>query len=296
MKIYKLLIPLFMLGMMACEEAPPSDYIPQTFVEAFLYVDQPIERIILQTSQPLTDSFQLENSLIRDADVRIIEVNKSNKTEIEFLLQFRNNNESPGYYYPDTDYKIKPNTLYKFWANVAGNIITGETTTPDRINWIKPLKDTLQYPLDSLNVPSPDSLEFTWNKIPGIDFYMIRVMCLDTLEYGLYLSNNPEEKNRRVYRPWEENSPFYNELTRWGLIPSNKPGVVTSPVVWNSIKWYGKNEITVYAPDFNYLKWFLHYTRTREYQPLLESVSGALGVFGSASLITTETFVLKNQP
>ncbi len=276
-----------MIIISSCEDAPPSEYIPKIFVEAYLIVGEPIQNIIIMSTQPVQDSFKYSNSLIRDAVVLIKE-----ESGAEYLLEFKNDS-LPGYYYPDTSIKIKSKTNYYLTAKLKdGTIITAQTKTPALLTWKVELKGIIRYPKDTLKLPNEDSLKFSWKSDDGQYFYLIRVKCLDTLEYGIYLTPPTEEKNRRIYRPWEENVPFYNDVTRWGgPIPNTE-----SNVVWNAIKWYGLNEVSVIAPDPNFLAWFINYQRSGKYESVLNnSVQGALGVFGSASVLSKNTFVFKNQ-
>ncbi len=275
----------------SCEDLPPDLYIPQIFVEGYLIVDEPINGIILLRSMPVLDSFNYQQSLVKDANIRITELSGNNGN---FSYQLIYSDEPLlGYHYPDTSVKIKPNTTYKLEITLNnGDRITGETTTPERLKWKIPPRDTLYYPKDTINLPSPDSLKISWQPAAGIFFHLIRIRCLDTLNYGKYLNPPTDELNRRISRPWENNVRLYNDVTRWaGPLPATE-----SPVVWTALKWYGLNEITIYAPDYNFLRWFLHNQRRSQYEPRLSSVDGAMGVFGSASAIKKVVFIIKNQP
>ena len=284
MRIYIIIISLLLL-LISCEYAPPTEYIPEIYVEGYLIVDEPIRNIVVMNSQPVQSTYNYENSLIRNAEyVRIIEGTN------EYVLTISDSGET-GYYYPDTTVLIKPQTEYSLDIKLAsGKIITAKTKTPKRLDWIKPPADTIYYPKDTLDLPEVDTLEFYWDR--GWLYYFIRIKCLDTLGYGEYLTPQTEEENRRIIRPWGEGSRDYNDVNRWvGPILNNK-----SPVVWNALKWYGRNEVSVYAPDYNFLSWFIHYQRSGFYEPLLSSIDGAMGVFGSASVVRKESFIIKNQP
>lgn len=270
----------------SCEDPAPFDYVPQNFVEAYLIVGKPFNNIKIMRSQSLVDSFNYKNSFITDAEVKI-------KFENQALDLIPNPDIFQGYYYPDTNVVVKPNTKYNLEVRLKdGNIISGETVTPGIIKWKKQLPQLIYYPIDTLKLPANDTLKLSWEQVPGTIVYFIRVKCLDTLEYGKYLVPPTDEKNRRIVRPWERGtSAEYNEITRWGFIPNTE-----TPVVWNSIKWYGLNEVSVLAPDYNFLRWFLQYQRKGQIDPLLTSVKGAIGIFGSYSEVRTTTFVVKNQP
>ncbi len=275
----------------SCEDEPPNDYIPQNFVEGFLYVGQPVEGIVVMKSQPVTQTFDYDSSLVEDAFVKVIE-----NGDTEYILEFRS--EFPqGYYLPDTNIKVKPNTEYDLVVNLPdGTEITGSTTTPGDISWINPPKDTIYFPRgqDSLELPEVDSLQISWTPVEDVNWYMIRIKALDTLEYGKYLDNVPDDqKNRRVYNPFaDEEDRFYYETVVWaGPLPNTR-----TSTVWRTFKWFGRNEAAVYALDSNFLRWMFQYQRSSYYESFLSTVSGGIGVFGSASVVRKEVFLIKNQP
>ncbi len=272
----------------SCEDKPPSEYIPQYYVEAYLIVDEPIDGIKLLLTQPVQDSFKLEKALVKDATVRIIGDSQ------EFTLVFRDtgNIDNRAYYFPDTSYKIKPNTQYKLEITTRdGVFITGETTTPMRFDWVEPPPEFIYYPKDTINFKDSEPSVIRWTSVPNVLYYIIMVKCLDTLEYGKYLPASNDEKNRRIYNPFGERDRDYNDLTNWDAVPNTM-----YPLYWLIFKWFGKQQVTVYVTDFNMLRWILQFFRGSQINPLLTSVTNAIGVFGSASKISAETFVIKNQP
>jgi hypothetical protein len=271
----------------SCEDDVPNDYEPETFVEGLMIVDEPIKNVILMKSQPIQDTFRFMESLIPDAEVYVRYDDK------EIKLTFSNDPDRPGYYNEDTDYLVEPNKTYELEIKLkdSEDLITGTTTTPGRIQWVIPPKPVIQYPIDSLNPGNPDSLVYSWSAtdVPS-GWYIIRTRCNDTLEYGKYLDPPTEEMNRRFYKPFESTR-GYNDKTFFTFIQNNKTNFV-----WTWFKWYGKSDIKVYAPDDNYLIWFLQYQRSSQILQGTSSVEGALGLWGSASAIIDSTFILKNQP
>jgi hypothetical protein len=285
---YLLISLLLIFFLISCQDAPPTNYVPQVYVQAYLIVDEPIRNLILMQSQPTNVTFNPDSSLIRDALVRIKEDNIN-----EYVLSFRDSGDK-GYYLQDSTYLIKPQTNYYLDITLKdGTHITGQTQTPGRFKWNKPLKDTVYYPTDTLKLPAVDSLKFSWEKAPGIfGWYLISVTCLDTLGYGKYLNPVTDENNRRIYKPHEEYSADYTDITRWtGPIPNTE-----TSFVWTVLRWYGSTQVSIYAPDYNMLRWFIQYQRSGFIDERLKSVNGALGVFGSASIIKKNTFIMKNQP
>ncbi len=286
-----ILLPfLCLLLFSACEDEPPTDYDPQPFVEAYLFVDQPVRDIVVAISQPLTEPFVYSNGFLDDADVTV----STGDTDLE--LQYRFADGVGSYFYPDTTYKIEAETTYRLHVRLkSGDVITAETMTPQRISWIvKPLEE-LQYPQDTVNLPSDDSLYISWTRGNNSEF-LIRVTNLDTLGYGKYLNPPTGEINGRTNNlarfETAERATFYSR-TRWGYLQFN-----VVPTVWTAFRWYGWNEVSILAPDKAFIDWFksTQWTgRTVELNSTYSNVEGGYGVFGSASIISSDTFLLKRQ-
>lgn len=282
----RMLIILFALSsLLGCEDSPILDYEPKYVVEAFLLIDHPIENIYIYISQPITDTFRYENSLVSDATVTLYAGSRS------YSLTF---DATRGYCYPDTTVRIASGIEYTLEITFPdGKRAYGTTRTPERIYWIQPPKDRLQYPKDPLNYTFPDSLKVEWSLPDSLpEGFIVSYRCLDTLNYGKYLSPPTEEKNERVESVFANFDQFPAETNQWGFIAAN-----WMPIVWYGFKWYGLHEIAVYNPDQNFINW---YKLTRfsgsspRYNPLLGSVHGdAIGVVGSAAVIRDTTFIIK---
>ena len=294
MKTYKILKLSFItialiFGIISCGDPVPTDYKPEVMVQAYLYVNEPITNIVVQMTQPLSQSFDWKKSLIRDAQVTITGDGKT------FNLIIDSASES-GYYYKDTTYKVKSETNYKISILVNGKLIIAETKTPPITKYIVGNKSMFQFPKDTINFPATDSI--TWEYVPGYFNYILAIKCLDTLEYGKYLTPQTQEKNRRCYNLFaKDQDEYYYNNQGYGFIGYNivNPYVKTS-VVWGVFKWFGRHEVDLIVPDGAYLKWFIQTQIKNEYDPLLSNIKGGKGVFGSASIIRDTSFLLKNQP
>lgn len=284
MKNIFILLIFLSLFIISCEDPVPTDYVEDFIVEGLLIVDDPIENITVMRSQPLTDIFNFDSAMVKDANVKI------KGDDREFVLKYRTREDGGvGYYFPDTAYKIKSGVNYKLEITLPnGNFITGNTFTPTRTAWRYLPGKMVQFPLDTLNLSGRDSI--SWEKAPGFEFFMITIKCLDTLNYGKYLEPPTDEQNRRVYRPFGRQTGVIDPITIFP-IPATE-----TPIVWNAFRFFGSHRITIYVPDFNFLRWFLQAQGKGEADPLLTSVEGAIGYFGSASAIRYDFFLLKNQP
>jgi len=275
----------------SCEDKPPTDYVPQYYVEAFLIVDEPIDMIKLLRTQPVQDSFRLSKALVKDATVKI----RFNENEITLTFRDTGNIDNRAYFYPDTSLKVLPNTKYDLEIITSDNIkITGTTLTPNRFEWVIPPPDTLYYPKDTVNFTDQKPFVIKWSPVQNTLYYLVVSKCIDTLGYGEYLVPPNNEKNRRIFNPFENEgrrTRDYFDLSNWDGIPH-----IEYPLYWLLFKWFGIHKIIVFAPDFNFLRWVLQQFRGSQINPLLSSVNGAIGVFGSASKIEKKTFIVKNQP
>lgn len=270
-----------------CEDTPPNAYTPVPFVTAYLFVDQPITDVQVMMTQPLTEKFSYAQGMITDAQVTI-EGGGSVHT-----LAYRVVDGIGGYILPDTNVHVLPETAYTLTIRLRdGTVLTGETVTPARFAWTRAPRPMIQYPADTVNLPTPDSLRVSWTP-SSVKEYLVRARCLDTLGYGRYLVPSTNEINGRTnnlgqFETSEE--PTFYSTTRWGFLQST---VVNT--VWSAFRWYGMHEIAILAPDANMLAWFkaTQFARNPEYRPQFGSIRGGLGVFGSAAVISGDTFLIK---
>ncbi len=273
----------------ACEDSPPTDYIPVPYLEGYLLVDEPIDNVVVAISQPLTEAFHYADMMTADAEV-VITANG-----VDYPLEYRVRNGVGSYGFPDTTYRVAPETRYSIRVRLSdGSSMTAETTTPKRIGWTIPPRAVLQYPQDTTELFSPDSLRIAWSSGTAAE-YIIRVSVLDTLGYGTYLSPPTAEINARTNNvPFEDpEDPSFYTKTRWGFVQTNQ-----APTVWAAFRWYGRNEVAILSPDNALLDWFKATQwggRSVEYRPEYSNVQGGTGVFGSASVAAQEVFLLKRK-
>jgi hypothetical protein len=285
-KIYILsLFLIVMLGLNSCQDNGVQEYIPRTIIEGILIVDQPIENIKVIKTQPVFEKYNYEKALIRDAKVFV----KGDGKVFELIIDPTG---EKGYYSQDKSYLIKPNTEYTLEIILNDNsVMKGKTVTPERTEWIIRPKEFIQYPMDTLKLKATDTIK--WKPIKDLNYYMLNIKCLDTLNYGIYLTPQTTEMNRRCYNlvTEDKDGEEFKEISESPFIDNSQ-----SSVVWNVFKWFGKHEISVYAMDANMIKWYLQSFNFREFDQRLNSITDGYGCFGSASMIKDTSILLKNQP
>ncbi len=268
-----------------CEDEPPTDYIPKPYIQAYLLVGQPIEDIIVATTQPIDEAYDFVGSLVPDAEVSI-EVDGS-----VLQLAYREDIDGGRYFCPDTTVLVEAETLYRLKVLMPdGTTVSAETTTPQEIQWTLKPAAHVQYPDDTTRLQANDSLRARWTSGNSAE-YLVRVMVLDTINYGAYLEPATGESNTRTNSRGGKNDNKYSS-TRWGYAASNR-----TRLAWTSFTWHGKNNVTIMAPDYWFLEWFksVQFSRiSAEYDTQESNVVGGIGVFGSASILSQDVFLLKN--
>ena len=287
---YSLVMVIALLGMiiMGCEDpVPTDDYVRRPFVEAILIVDEPMDGILLSYSQPINKAYNYKEAVIKDANVVL-----TTATD-RIQLAFRDTPIGGEYYCPDTSVRVKPNTQYFLEVRLQdGTLLTASTTTPGRIRYTQPPRPVLYFPADTnnLNAPQDDSLMLKWTAEPNTKEYLIRITCLDTMEYGKYLAPPTMEKNYRRTRFFDsEFDPRRNNPTDYGFITTTNV-----PTVWNAFKWFGPHEIVIYASDRNFTEWFKQSFTGNTFDFLKSNIKGnGIGVLGSASQAYSKIFLMK---
>lgn len=272
------------LLMVSCSDPVPTDYQEELVVEGFVFVGEPISDIRVLRTLPITDTFRFADASIRDAQIRIT------ADGVPLPVEFVSDTLGGTYRVADRQYRAESGVTYAIEVIAVGKTVTGATTTPDTLAWVKEPRDTLQYPGRMFELTRNDSLEVAWTAVPGVSQYIVAVECIDTLGYGQYLTPLTIDSNRRIRDQdrFDDGTLIANERVRFGF------SILTrAPTVWSVFKWFGKQEIRVYAGDQAFQEWFrmVGFGRRSSYDYRLSNIKGGLGTWGSASLIRKSTFL-----
>lgn len=275
------------LIMTGCGDPVPTDYTQEVMLEGFVFAGEPIEDIRVLRTLPITDTFRFANASVRDAVIRLT------ADGVPLPVEFVPDSLGGTYRVADRSYRAASSVRYDIEVEALGAKLTATTTPPAEFAWIKEPKDTLHYPGRFFELTRNDSLEVSWTASPGVDQYIIAVECLDTAGYGAYLQPPTSDSNRRIRTEdrFEDGTLIASERVRFGF------SIVTrAPTVWSVFKWFGKQEIRVYAGDQAFREWFrmVGFGRRSAYDYRLSNVQGGLGTWGSASLIRKASFLKKD--
>jgi len=289
-KLHLVLLLLLVGGLvMSCEDPLPDDYIPELVVQGFAIADRPLSKILVYESQPITDTFRLKDAVIRDAEVVVLE--NGTPVAVHFV-----ESANGGYYEAvDTSYRVKHDTKYEIRVRTDKYNASATATTKPLFNWIIAPKSVFQYPGEANETDRIDSLDVSWETVPGVSIYVVGVECLDTLNYGLYLDPPTAEANRRIRdSEFDEDLLINTENTRYGAVFFQP----NSSVVWSVFRWFGMHKLHIYAGDSNFQKWFQQagFGGRSSYDYRLGNIQGGLGIWAGASEVDSDIFLLKDVP
>jgi hypothetical protein len=282
-------------------ETVSTEYLEEYTLQALLVVDEPLRGVQVTQTANVSVPYSLQAQFVRNADVRVSVATSDTTREYSLTFQSQNDSQSVIGYGTASNVLVLPEATYQVTVRLAnGKVLSGSTRTPSRIAWTQAPKPVLQYPQDSVGIPGGDSLDIAWTEAQGVVDYLLAYKCLDTAEYGRYLNPATNEKNRRIYVPptFLTSSVPPTETLRWDRpIPQ-----AASTLQWSSFRWFGAHEISIYAPDPNWMNWYRMLTYSgalgggTSYSPLLGNVRGGLGVVGSASVARQRVLLLKYRP
>lgn len=288
----RFLLSLFAISLLitSCEDPIPTDYTEELVIEGFAIVGEPLANIRIMRTLPVSDTFSFAKASLPDAVVRVY----ANGSEIP--MEFVADTLGGTFRAKDTSYRVTPSTSYEIRVAALGKSLEATTITPIALSWIQEGPRFAQFPNpDSLLFPGADSLVVSWTPVPKTEFYIIGLECLDTLGYGKYLTPPTTDTNTRTPRPKPD---FFN---REGTLVSKERIVfggtlfTASQTIWGVFRWHGLHELKIYAPNKEFLEWFYQVGsgRRSSYDYRLSNIKGGLGVWGGASVIKTQKFVLK---
>jgi hypothetical protein len=281
---------LISLVVTSCEDPIPSDYVEELVIEGFAIVGEPLSNVRIMRTLPISDTFRFSEAALPNAVVRVT----AGGTDIPMV--YVPDSLGGTYRAADTAYRVQPSTSYTIRVEALGKVLEATTITPIALSWVEEGPRVVQFPTpDSLLFPGSDSLVVSWTPVPKTEFYIIALECLDTLSYGKYLTPPTSDSNTRTPRPRPD---FFN---REGTLVANERIIfggtlfTASQTIWGVFRWHGLHEVKIYAPNREFLEWFYQVGSGRRstYDYRLSNIKGGLGVWGGASVVKTQKFLLK---
>lgn len=284
-----ILFGCLLLAFFSCSKNPNSpDYEKEITVFGFLWGNKPMtanRAIMISYTQPIDELYDLQQSVIKNADVTMTDVNSG---EIYKLTD----DEKPGFYFNDS-LIAKPKNSYLLKVEIDNKTVTATTTIPPALLVRTNLKtdeiDSVYQ--ENLSRQKPIFLECE----DGEQIIVVDMYCNESWENAEYI--NPfwgQEKpgDAGEYGGNDGNSEPRHIIASAKfreLFSLNYPGQAVIDWYSSMIGFYGSYTMQVMAIDDNYY----NFINKNEYPELQSGVQGGIGVFGSVCGETFRLYVLK---
>lgn len=244
------------LGLVSCTDNGLA-YQSETVIEAYLYVGEPIRDVRVYRTQDLSGPVDERAASVTNAIVTIV------GPDGPIHLRFVDDDRGGHYEAMDKTIRVMPSAHYALDVDIVGAQYTGSTTTPGVTTWVTPIADTLHHPVAD---------EFAWQGEGGDGHWLVSFTCTDTTGGRL-----PHMDARQP----PLSSTYFTTVPR-------------SPMQWGSSPWFGPYRCVIYTSDANLFKWFTAVGLGGPfYDKRYGSITGGIGVFGSASRIEASVVVAK---
>ena len=256
-----------------CDNPIQTAYTEQLVVDGFIYANEPVDSIVLHRTTPFGEYYDDTDYAIGGATVTIT-VEGVTDTLLPAGLKGR-------YYLPASELMVGGGKTYELRVTAPNlqtggtHIATATTTVPMPIHF-SAIADSVRgktFVLDTNNLAGFAFLVTAGPIDTPTREYLLSVQALDT-SYG-----------RIRYREGVDSL----STIRYSNLATG-PAIAVTPGMFN---WYGPNRITFYAIDTNWVDYQRQIIGRggTNYQPSLNHINGAIGVFGSAARDTVTIFI-----
>jgi hypothetical protein len=290
---------LALAGVMVACDLAEEPFRQQLVVEALMVSGEPYPAVRLGRTFPIARAIPADRGAVHGAEIAIERLGPDGLPDE--VVHYVEQEEGSGWYYPvAAEAQVEPLRRYRIGITVpeetglvpVGQVVRGETVTPDTFRVVRAPPDTVRYnPLGPrIEVRTTPSIHPARQTI-----YTFSIIALDPENHRLtpvYAELvDPDNRHRFV----ENSSPLLNE-ENYELHPD---GTVIVPVPWFAIAFFGPNRLVMSAVDDA----LYDFIRSRDAQfgastlspgeipDVLTNLSHAVGVFGSAAQASVDVYV-----
>lgn len=280
---------LALCGLFSCSKNPNTpNYEKEIAVFGFLWGNKPItvdRAILISYTQPIDELYDLQQSVIKNANVTITEVNSGKIYSLSDAVR-------AGFYFNES-LIVKPKNEYLLKVEVDDKIVTAMTTVPPALliqtNLITDKIDSVYQ--EGLSREKPIFLECE----DGEQIIVVDMYCNESWEDAEYINpfwGQDKPGDADEYAGSDGNSEPRHIIASAKfreLFSINYPGRVVIDWYSSMIGFFGSYTMQVVAIDENYY----NFINKNEYPELQSGVQGGIGVFGSVCGETFRLYVLK---
>jgi hypothetical protein len=284
----RLYLPILLLSfsLAACDGLEPEGDASQVFVESYQVANEPLQPVRLTRTSPVDGRYDPTARAVREAGVVIERLREDGSVEATHPYREA---QAGVYVAVDPDATVLPFQRYRLRAETtAGEIVTATTFVPHGLELVSASADTVVYQEDGAS-----AFRVRRGPYPGRqNVYIISTEALvPSVETLTPFYRNILEDEEGNIDPDDLTDNRVNES-----FPNNEAiyevdgDVVTVPLLWFGVAFYGPTRIAINALDDNLYN-FVRSVRVQhegglgnspgEIGSLLEYVEGGTGVFGS---------------
>lgn len=292
MKYYSL-IPILFILLSSCDPYEQDSYEEYVVVESYAVANDSLPKVSVFKTAPSDEEFSSAESVIPDANVQIVLLDKNGEDEEVFGYRFSDGNGEAGIYMPlDKTHRILPRRTYRLDVSFDDRteVVRATTTVPDDFEIINEIPVTITYQSAQLEL----TISKTEKTQPQNVFVFTAIALhakLDNMTPFYYASLDEDGVE---YKDFEYNS---SGLISEASFDQNSDGTITLKYPWLGIAFYGETLIVTHYVDEN-LQDLIRSQQIQlggstlspgEIPNLIYNTDGGIGIFGSLSSDTVST-------
>ncbi|MFN1836150.1 DUF4249 family protein [Balneola sp. MJW-20] len=290
---------LLLLSVTSCEIYQQDRYEEFYVVESYLVAERQLPPLRLSRTGESGEIYLYDDLGINNAQVQIqlLQTGPGSAVEETFSYQFGDIQTTPGVYIPTVNHDVIPERTYRLEITFpnSAELITAETIVPGAFEVLGGVRDSIVY-------QSSDQLEIQVSQSRYPDRQSIYIFNS--------ISQQPLFENiTPLYSELIDEDDLENELERIAKTSSgiinegnfdiNPDNSITVRYPWIAVAFFGDNQIVAHTLDDNVYD-FIRSQDVQlggstlspgEIQNVIYNIDGAIGIFGSVSTDTIQTFI-----
>ncbi len=294
MTFRKFLFPsLLILIFSGCDILTQDEYNEYVYVESYVVANRALPEVRISTTTPVQDEYRFSDAAITGANVKVVLLDENGDDEEIFSYT---GSGQPGIYVPESNtHRAIPKRTYRLDIdfNSRPEVLRAKTTIPDDFEILSEVPDSLVY-------QSEDRLEITISateKTEKQNVFVFSAIALNPSPETLtpFYKGLVEDDDAEITNFLVNSSGLINE----GNFDINPDGTITLQFPWIGVAFYEENYVVANSIDKN-----LHdLVRSQQVQlgggttlspgeipNVIFNVEGGIGVFGSLSSDTVQTY------
>lgn len=284
---------LILLITVACDSYNQEQYEELVVVEGYLVAGRDLPEILVSSTLPIDREYRFSEAALSGANIQIVLLDMNN--EATEVFEYIPDSDRPGVYIASTSpHTTLPGRTYRLDLDFDNRqeILTAKTTVPDQVQIENAVKDTVVYQTD-------DQLEILLS--PTQKTQNQNIFVFDSIARNPTMENLTPFYRSAILDGDAEIGDFIKNssgLINEGNFEINPNGTILLKFPWIGVAFYEENLVVTNSVDKN----LTDLIRSQDVQlggstlspgeipNLVYNVEGGIGIFGSISSDTVETY------